>query len=223
MANDNQPSADLRLFISYSRQDLDFADQLVAALDAFGFKTTIDRKGIHGAEKWEQRLGQLILESDTIVAVITPNSATSEACRWEVDEAVKLAKRIVPIVWQPLGDVKPHAYLQDLNYIFFYPEPHVPGSGFGQGLADLVEALSTDVEWMREHTRTNELALRWENAGRPSDLLVRGSELKGLLEWREARRPRRTRPSRPRSTSPADRSWPAASWHVPFADRSNSP
>jgi hypothetical protein len=34
-----------------------FADQLVAVLEWQGFTPIIDRKGIHGAEKWEERLG----------------------------------------------------------------------------------------------------------------------------------------------------------------------
>src|SRR5471032_1513650 len=45
--------AKLGVFISYSRADNEFADQLVAALGAFGFHTTIDRIGIHSrSERW---------------------------------------------------------------------------------------------------------------------------------------------------------------------------
>ena len=42
----------LRVFISYSRADLDFADQLAAALDLSGFECFIDREGISGGETW---------------------------------------------------------------------------------------------------------------------------------------------------------------------------
>ncbi len=62
----------LKIFISYSRRDLDFADQLVAVLEWQGFLPVIDRKGIHGAERWEERLGHLILESDVVVFVLSP-------------------------------------------------------------------------------------------------------------------------------------------------------
>ena len=48
-----------KVFVSYSRDDLEFADQLVAFLEWQGFQTVIDRIGIHGAENWEERLGQL--------------------------------------------------------------------------------------------------------------------------------------------------------------------
>ena len=35
----------LRIFISYSREDLDFADQLAATPDSSGFECFIDREG----------------------------------------------------------------------------------------------------------------------------------------------------------------------------------
>ena len=43
----------LNVFISYSRDDLAFADQLDAALGLAGFGTSIDRQGIAGGEEWE--------------------------------------------------------------------------------------------------------------------------------------------------------------------------
>jgi hypothetical protein len=180
-------AAKLKVFISYSRSDIDFADQLVAALAAYGITPSIDREGIHGAEKWQERLGQLILEADTVVFILTPKSAASDICKWEVDEAVKLNKRIVPVIWRPLGEAKPHDRLRGLNYIYFYDEPSATGSGFGTGLARLIDTLTTDVGWIREHTRLGELAARWEREGRPADALLRGMELARTGDWRKER------------------------------------
>ena len=187
MNSSQAPAAKLKIFISYSRADISFADQLCAALAAYGIVPAIDREGIHGAEKWEERLGQLILEADTIVFILTPKSAASDICKWEVDRAVKLNKRIVPVVWRPLGEAKAHEYLRGLNYIFFYEELTVTGSGFGTGLARLIDALTTNVTWIREHTRLGELAARWVRDGRPGDALFRGIELSRALDWRKER------------------------------------
>jgi TIR domain len=119
----------LRVFISYSRDDLDFADQLDAALDLCGFECLIDRHGISGGEDWKRRLGNLIGEADTVVFVLSSSSARSEICDWEVEESARLNKRILPIICRPLEGVNPPARLRDLNYIFFYKERTVPGSG----------------------------------------------------------------------------------------------
>ena len=63
---DSPDKGKLRVFISYSRDDLDFADQLDAALDACGFACVLDRHGISGGEDWKRRLGNLISEADEV-------------------------------------------------------------------------------------------------------------------------------------------------------------
>src|SRR5262245_60636211 len=179
----------LRVFISYSRQDLDFADQLAAALDSSGFECFIDREGISGGEAWKRRLGNLISEADTVVFVLSPDSARSETCNWEVEEAARLNKRILPANWRPLEGVSPPPRLRDLNYIFFYKEPKVPGSGFGTGLANLVAALNTGFDWLREHTRYLQRTIEWDKGGRPANRLLSGNDILDAKAW-VARRPK---------------------------------
>src|SRR5262245_18290892 len=159
----------LRVFISYSRKDLKFADQLDAALNAYGFDCVIDRHGIPGGEEWKRRLGSLISEADTVVFVLSPTSARSPVCTWEVEEATRLGKRILPVICRPLEGVSPPPQLRERNYIFFYEDPKVSDSGFGTGLAGLVAALNTDFEWLREHTRFLQRATEWDRGGRPAN------------------------------------------------------
>src|SRR5271167_2027588 len=127
-ANYNHPAdkGKLRVFISYSRVESDFADQLQAALQTCGFECVIDREDISGGEDWKTRLSALITESDTVVFVLSPTSARSEICGWEVEHSAELGKRILPVVCRSLGDASPPARLQGLNYIFFYPEAEAP-------------------------------------------------------------------------------------------------
>src|SRR5215468_5592996 len=179
----------LRVFISYSREDLKFADQLDAALSACGFECLIDRHGISGGEDWKRRLGNLISEADTVVFVLSPTSARSEICAWEVEEAARLGKRILPVKCRPLEGVSPPPRLRDLNYIFFYEDPKVSDSGFGTGLASLIAALNTDFDWLREHTRYLQRATEWDRGGRPANRLLSGDDIADAKAW-VARRPK---------------------------------
>ena len=61
-----------KVFVSYSRKDLDFAERLVAAMNSRGFEAYLDRKDIAPGEPWQDRLAQLIRSADTVVFVITP-------------------------------------------------------------------------------------------------------------------------------------------------------
>src|SRR5262245_8749753 len=163
---DSSDRSKLRVFISYSRDDLKFADQLDAALNACGFECSIDRQGISGGEDWKRRLGDLIRDADTVVFVLSPSSARSEVCAWEVEEA-RLRKRIFPVNCRPLEGASPPQRLRDLNYVFFYEDAKVSDSGFGTGLNSLVAALNTDFDWLREHTRYLQRATEWDRGGRP--------------------------------------------------------
>ncbi len=181
----------LKVFISYSRDDLAFADQLDASLQLGGFDTTIDRRGISGGEDWKARLSALIRDADTVVFVLSPSSAQSEVCAWEVDEAVRLGKRIIPVVCRALGDHKPPQALADRDYVYFYPEPKFPGSGFGPGLLQLATALNTDLDWLREHTRYLRLAMEWDEVGKPPDRrLLSDADIALAKEWAIRRPPK---------------------------------
>jgi WD40 repeat protein len=179
----------VHVFISYNRDDNAFSDQLDAALGAFGFSTTLDRHGIVGGEDWKIRLSSLIRDADTVVFVLSPSSARSEVCEWEVGEAWRLGKRIIPILCRPLGDARPPSRLADRNYIFFYSEPKFPDSGFGTGLARLVSALNSDLDWLREHTRLLERASEWDAADRAESRLLFGDSIAAAKAW-AARRPK---------------------------------
>ena len=177
---------DLSVFLSYSRNDLAIATQLIFSLEAFGFNVTVDHEGIKGGERWRDRLRHLILEADSVIFVLSPASAASDECKREVETALSLSKRIVPALIAPLGKADPPGPMRDLNYVYFYPDPAVPDSGFGKGLGILVDALTQDLDWVRDHTRLIEIAERW-NTGRPVDLLLRGTELAAFRDWRRNR------------------------------------
>jgi TPR repeat protein len=187
---DSSDRGKLRVFISYSRDDLDFADQLDAALNACGFECVLDRHGISGGEDWKRRLGNLISEADTVVFVLSPTSARSEICTWEAQEATRLGKRILPVIQRPLEGASPPPQLRERNYIFFHADPKAaPGSGFGTGLAKLIAALNTDFDWLREHTRYLQRATEWDRGGRPANRLLSGDDIAEAKAW-AARRPK---------------------------------
>ena len=103
MSEEAREASLLTLFLSYSRDDLSFADQIEAALQSYKRDVAIDRHGISGGEDWKSRLGGLIRDADTIIFVLSPSSASSELCKWEVEEAFRLGKRIMPVLCRPLG------------------------------------------------------------------------------------------------------------------------
>lgn len=175
---DQAPDSATKVFVSYSRQDSAFVDQLTDALqaedDIHVFRDTSD---ILPSEEWWSRLAHLIEEADTVVFCLSERSLLSDVCKREVEHAEALNKRIVPVVIER-SEVKPPPGLAKLNHLFFDQPDNFEGA-----MASLLETLRTDIDWIREHTRLGVLALRWESQDRRGDVLLRGLELSRAETW----------------------------------------
>jgi hypothetical protein len=181
---ESQEAEKLKVFISYSRQDIAFAKEIVAGLEMFGsFEVSIDTDAIHEGEDWQARLGNLIAGADTVIFILTPKSAGSPVCQWEVEEAERLSKRILPVQAAPLDGAKPPKQLSALNYVRFDPQDDGRLRSFMQGLAGLRRALTTDIGWLREHTRLLVRAREWEATGRAENRLLSGSDIALAKAW----------------------------------------
>ncbi|MEQ1696395.1 MAG: TIR domain-containing protein [Hyphomicrobiaceae bacterium] len=177
-SDSKQPDGKLKVFISYSRKDTGFANELLTGLEIAGFEAFLDTHDILPGEPWEDRLGRLIATADTVVFAISPNSVASAHCEWEINRTEQLAKRLLPIVWQPVEDAKVPARLKRLNYVFF-DKPH----SFAPALAALAQALRTDLNWVREHTRLLTRAHEWEAAGKAENRLLSGNDIVAAKTW----------------------------------------
>ena len=166
------------VFISYSRKDLEAAERLRDRLDANGFEAYLDKHDILPGEPWQERLGRLIESADTVVFLLSSDSIASSICDWEVNEAERLAKRLLPVVIRDANDEQVPGRLKRLNYIFMRSEEEEES-----GFAAIRSALLTNIEWIREHTRLSELALDWQRSKRTDALLLRGEPLAAAERW----------------------------------------
>lgn len=107
-----------KLFLSYSRKDRAHVEKLHDALKGDDeLEVFRDVDDILPTEEWKPRLRKLIQSADVILFALSPASASSEVCQWEIEEAEKLNKKIIPVV---IRDVKGNVAdgISKLNYIF---------------------------------------------------------------------------------------------------------
>ncbi|WP_417517884.1 TIR domain-containing protein [Minwuia sp.] len=180
--DDQLPDDTAKVFLSYSRKDRERAQSIADVLRERHFGVFKDTDDILPTEEWRGRLEQLIQEADTIVFLLSPHSVASEVCAWEVEYATSLNKRVAPIVIEEVesGEIPP--LLARLNFIFCTERDR-----FQDAVDNLVSALNTDIDWVREHTRLAGLAQRWSAAGRPARLLLRGQDISDAERWRDTR------------------------------------
>jgi hypothetical protein len=63
-----QSQAKAKIFISYSRKDIAFADRIEGALKARDFEPLIDRTEIYAFEDWWKRIEALVAQADTVIS-----------------------------------------------------------------------------------------------------------------------------------------------------------
>lgn len=142
------------VFISYSRKDAVFVEQLHRQLLDRGYNAFLDKTDIAPGEPWRERLAGLIQHADAVIFVLTDHSLSSDICTWEVDYALEQGKRLLPLVHGRATENVPEP-LAALNYIF----SDMPGMGSlvpdslsDAALNSLCAALDVDIAWVRQHT-----------------------------------------------------------------------
>lgn len=185
---DQQPAG--RVFISYSRKDADFVEELAGSLrerrylvdfDLGGDALKIDL-GIAPTDQWQARLMDLIAAADAVVFVVSPESAASAVCDWEIEQSQRMGKRLVPVLWRSIDFSRATPRLSALNVAIAFDVD------FSRGLAALIQVIDNDVEWLREQSRLTVLAKRWESSDRPNSQLLRSGEIAAVESW-VSRRP----------------------------------
>jgi len=170
------------LFISYSRRNKDFVQKLHAALAAQGHDVWIDWEDIPPTVEWWKEIQRGIESANAFVFVISPASVNSRVCREEIEHAVANNKRIIPLLYEPVDDPalmeKMHPTISATNWIFF-DDP----AKFESAFQTFIEALNTDYEYVREHTRLLIRARDWERNNRERGYLLSGESLRDAEAW----------------------------------------
>ena len=190
-----------RLFISYSRKDIEFVEQLVDALKKHDYFADYDlggdyeniEGGIAPTDLWWEKLKDNISKADVVVFVVSPDSSKSKICDDEIAWAQQLSKRLIPIVWRPINLGSAPERLAALNLaIPFSTEAStecLPFINFSSAFNKLCVAIDKDIDWLREGRRLLTLAHQWHKDGRPDAQLLRLEAVNAAEAW-AARRPK---------------------------------
>jgi formylglycine-generating enzyme required for sulfatase activity len=175
--------ATAKVFISYSRKDMAFADRLEVALRKRGFEPLIDRTHVYAFEEWWKRVENLIASADTLVFVLSPDAIRpGTTALKEVEFAASLNKRFAPIIFRPVDEKCVPEALAKFNFIFFTDQER-----FDESADNLAKALNTNINWIRQHTDLGDQARRWSLAERPNGLLLRSPYLEQSEFWMSSR------------------------------------
>jgi len=167
------------VFISYAREDHAFVQRLHAALAARQREAWVDWQGIAPTAEWMAEILRAIDGADAAVFVLSPSWIASRVCAEELAHAAGRRKRLIPIVCAPLDEDAPVPdVLARLNWVLMRE-----GDDFDAAFERLINALATDFEHVREHTRLVLRSAEWDAHGRDRSGLLAGSQLTDAERW----------------------------------------
>ena len=102
----------MRIFISYSRQDLAHARALHAELTEMGHEPWLDLLNIRPGAKWESEIRLAIERADVVLLIVSPWSLASETVRTEWRHAREYIKETLLLAVQ---SVRPREVLAALG------------------------------------------------------------------------------------------------------------
>jgi len=166
------------VFISYSRKDKDFTRRLIEALNQHNFEPWIDWEDIPPTSDWQLEIRSGIESADNFLFIISPESLRSTVCQQELDYAVGLSKRIIPVQVRDVDPSEAPPALTSHTWLHFHPDDN-----FDSAFNQLVSVLTRDLEHTRAHTRLTIRAREWEASRMDASFLLRGADLQQAEMW----------------------------------------
>lgn len=189
------------IFISYSRRNKAFVEQVVAGLQARGVDPWFDREDIPKGAEWWREIQRGIIGANAFVFMITPDSLRSEVCQWELAYALENSKKIIPVMHVDvfkvdglLDEIQGHHWktpegkdvqtsqnwqtLGHINFIFLQETDDL-----NAGVEDILNTARTDLEYIDLHTRLLRRALLWDEKKRSPGYLLNGGEVTEAESW----------------------------------------
>jgi WD40 repeat protein len=172
------------VFVSYRRKDVEFTKQLVAALQKEGKECWIDWEDIPpGSEGFTDDIKRGLEGADAFIAILSPDYLDSTYCvDMELGTAIKLNKKIIPIVLKKFDDKPiPHG-IGHINWIYFTPHAGHDNT-FAESFPKVLDALNLDLAHARAHKNFALRALDWDTHKRHTSRLLKGQELDNAETW----------------------------------------
>jgi WD40 repeat protein len=170
-------------FISYARADKIFVRSFHDALVRRERKVWVDSADIPALDPdWIATVFGAIEASDTFVFIMSPASVASSVCAQEVAHAARHGKRLAVIVHRAVDDETVKERLPGLmtpQWFFLWADDE-----FERSVDRLLDALNTDPDHVKAHTRLYVRAREWEARG-DDGALLRGAGLREAERWLE--------------------------------------
>ena len=91
------------IFMSYSRREVGFVDQLTSHLEQKGYQVWLDYRSLIPGSPWKEQIDKGLDESEVILLVVSKESMASKYVELEWRRVIKEDKRIILAIFEAVG------------------------------------------------------------------------------------------------------------------------
>jgi TPR repeat protein len=87
-------------FVSYAREDSEFAERLTKDLTASGVTVWLDQLNIPAGQRWDRAIEVALTRCDRMLVILSSSAAESENVMDEISFAIEEQKEILPVLYR---------------------------------------------------------------------------------------------------------------------------
>jgi hypothetical protein len=106
------------VFISYAREDRDFAELLMRELSNVEVTSWIDSEQLRVGKDWQKQIDDAIKQSFALIVIMTPTAKESEYVTYEWSFAYGAGIEVIPLLRSP---TQTHSRLENVQYFGSLP------------------------------------------------------------------------------------------------------
>jgi WD40 repeat protein len=169
------------VFLSYAQENRTTAEQIRNSLWRAGFTVWINTTDIRAGADFKQAIDRGIEEADNVVYLLSPAAVQSSSCQHELDYALSLHKRIIPLLVEAVASDRIPLKLQDSHHIDL--TDNILEVNYQQDESQLLRILRQDAAYQETHKILLTKALKWERQRHNPAILLRSYNLHQAEAW----------------------------------------
>jgi WD40 repeat protein len=170
-----------QVFLAYADEDRTTMEKICRSLRRDSITVWTNTTDIQTGEAFDEAINRGIEQADNLVYLLSPDSVGSTYCHRELDLAVSLHKRIIPVLVRETPPEHVPSTLRDLQYIDL--TDNVLEADYYLDESQLLRIFHQDEAYYNEHKILLTKALKWKRQHENPSILLRGYNLRSAQTW----------------------------------------
>ncbi|NEQ26416.1 MAG: toll/interleukin-1 receptor domain-containing protein, partial [Microcoleus sp. SIO2G3] len=170
-----------QVFLSYADADRATMEKIRNSLRRESITVWTNKTDIQTGEAFEEAIQRGIEQADNVVYLLSPDAVISDFCQRELEYALSLHKRIIPVWVRETDSMLMPPALRHLQYIDL--TDNVREEGYFLNESQLLKILREDAPYYNEHKVLLTKALKWKRQQSNPSILLRGYNLLSAEAW----------------------------------------